>query len=87
MEDIIVTYNVPHSEPFGFLIVLFISVTGLNTGSYLASFIFTYLGWREDWTCRFPRPILPAHIALALRPGKQGRNFPCEKESPREVPF
>jgi Ni/Fe-hydrogenase subunit HybB-like protein len=47
MEDIIVTYNVSHSEPFGFLIVLFISVTGLNTGSYLASFIFTYLGRKE----------------------------------------
>ncbi len=47
MEDIIVTYNVAHSEPFGFLIVLFISATGLNAGSYLASFIFTYLGKKE----------------------------------------
>lgn len=47
MEDVIVTYNVAHSEPFGFLIVLFISVTGLNAGSYLASFIFTYFGKRE----------------------------------------
>jgi len=47
MEDIIVTYNVAHQEPFGFLIVLFIAVTGLNAGSYLASFIFTYLGKRE----------------------------------------
>jgi len=47
MEDIIVTYNVQHSEPFGFLIVLFISLTGLNAGSYLASFIFTYLGRKE----------------------------------------
>ena len=47
MEDIIVTYNVHHSDPFGFLIVLFISVTGLNAGSYLASVIFTHLGKKE----------------------------------------
>jgi Ni/Fe-hydrogenase subunit HybB-like protein len=47
MEDILVTYNVHHSVPFGFLIVLFISVTGLNAGSYLASVIFTYLGKKE----------------------------------------
>jgi Ni/Fe-hydrogenase subunit HybB-like protein len=47
MEDIIVTYNIAHRDPFGFLIVLFIAVTGLNAGSYLASFIFTYLGKKE----------------------------------------
>jgi len=47
MENVIVTYNVSHSDPFGFLIVLFIAVTGLNAGSYLASFIFTYLGKKE----------------------------------------
>ncbi len=47
MEDLLVTYNVAHQEPFGFLIVLFIAVTGLNAGSYLASFIFTYLGKKE----------------------------------------
>jgi len=47
MENIIVTYNVSHADPFGFLIVLFIAVTGLNAGSYLASFIFTYLGKKE----------------------------------------
>ena len=47
MEDILVTYNVSHAEPFGFLIVLFISITGLNAGSYMASFIFTYLGKKE----------------------------------------
>jgi Ni/Fe-hydrogenase subunit HybB-like protein len=47
MEDIIVTYSVPQVEPFRFLIVLFISVTGLSAGSYLASFIFTYLGKKE----------------------------------------
>ncbi len=47
MEDIIITYSVPQVEPFGFLIVLFISVTGLSAGSYLASYIFTYLGKKE----------------------------------------
>src|SRR3974377_1515978 len=47
MEDILVTYSIAHQEPFGFLIVLFISITGLNAGSYLASFIFTYVGKRE----------------------------------------
>ena len=47
MENIIVTYNVSHADPFGFLIVLFIAVTGLNAGSYLASFIFTYIGKKE----------------------------------------
>ena len=47
MENIIVTYDISHTEPFGFLIVLFIAVTGLNAGSYLASFIFTYLGKKE----------------------------------------
>lgn len=47
MEDILVTYSVAHPDPFGFLIVLFIAVTGLNAGSYLASFIFTYLGKKE----------------------------------------
>jgi Ni/Fe-hydrogenase subunit HybB-like protein len=47
MEDIIVTYNVAHQEAFGFLIVLFISVTGLNAGSYLASVVFTHLGKKE----------------------------------------
>ena len=47
MENIIVTYNVSHADPFGFLIVLFIAVTGLNAGSYLASFIFAYLGKKE----------------------------------------
>lgn len=47
MEDIIVLYNVPHPEPFGFLITLFVSVTGLNSGSYIASFIFTYLGKKD----------------------------------------
>ena len=47
MEDILVTYNVVHSQSFGYLIVLFISITGLNAGSYLASFIFTYLGKKE----------------------------------------
>jgi tetrathionate reductase subunit C len=47
MEDVIVTYSVAHQDPFGFLIVLFIAVTGLNAGSYLASFIFTYLGKKE----------------------------------------
>ncbi len=47
MEDVFVTYNVAHSEPFGFLIVLFILVTGLNAGGYLASFIFTYFGKKE----------------------------------------
>jgi Ni/Fe-hydrogenase subunit HybB-like protein len=47
MTDIIVTYDVQHSVAFGFLIVLFISVTGLNAGSYLASVIFTYLNKKE----------------------------------------
>ncbi len=47
MEDLLVTYNVAHQEPFGFLIVLFVAVTGLNAGSYLASFVFTYLGKKE----------------------------------------
>ncbi len=47
MEEFAVTYSVPQTEPFGFLIVLFISITGLNSGSYLASFIFTCLGKKE----------------------------------------
>lgn len=47
MNEITLTYNVEHAVPFGFLIVLFISVTGLNAGSYLASVIFTYIGKRE----------------------------------------
>ena len=47
MEDVIVTYSVPHRDPFGFLIALFIAVTGLNAGSYLASFIFACQGKRE----------------------------------------
>jgi Ni/Fe-hydrogenase subunit HybB-like protein len=47
MEEVNVIYNIPQSGPFGFLIVLFISVTGLNAGSYVASFIFTYLGRKE----------------------------------------
>lgn len=47
MDDIIVTYNVHYPAPFGLLIVLFTSFTGLNSGSYLASVIFTYLGKRE----------------------------------------
>ena len=47
MENIIVTYDVHHSVAFGFLIVLFISATGLNAGCYLASVIFTYLNKKE----------------------------------------
>ncbi|MDI6752907.1 MAG: polysulfide reductase NrfD [Thermodesulfobacteriota bacterium] len=47
MTDILVTYNVYHPAPFGFLTTLFISVTGLNAGSYLASVIFIYLGKKE----------------------------------------
>jgi Ni/Fe-hydrogenase subunit HybB-like protein len=47
MDNIILTYDVAHSEPFGILIVLFIALTGLNAGSYLASFIFTYFGRKE----------------------------------------
>ncbi len=47
MGDIIVTYNVPQVEPFGFLIGLFISVTGLSAGSYLASYIFAFIGKKE----------------------------------------
>ena len=47
MTDVFVTYNVAHAAPFGFLIVLFTSITGLNAGSYLASVIFTYLGKKE----------------------------------------
>ncbi len=47
MSEVIVTYTVDHAVPFGFLIVLFISITGLNAGSYLASVIFTYIGKRE----------------------------------------
>ena len=47
MHEIIVTYNVAHAAPFRFLIVLFISITGLNAGSYLASVIFTYIGKKE----------------------------------------
>ncbi len=47
MSDIIITYDVHHATSFGPLIVLFIAVTGLNVGSYLASVIFTYLGKRE----------------------------------------
>jgi tetrathionate reductase subunit C len=47
MENLIVTYSVPQVEPFRFLIVLFISVTGLSAGCYLASFLFTYLGKKE----------------------------------------
>jgi len=47
MDDVLVTYNVQHVVPFGFLIVLFTSITGLNAGSYLASVIFTYIGKKE----------------------------------------
>lgn len=47
MTDILVIYNVQHPEPFGFLIVLFTSITGLNSGSYLASVVFIYLGKKE----------------------------------------
>ena len=47
MTDIIVTYSVEHAAPFGFLIVLFTSITGLNAGSYLASVIFTCIGKKE----------------------------------------
>jgi Ni/Fe-hydrogenase subunit HybB-like protein len=47
MTDITVTYNVHHIASFGFLIVLFVSITGLNAGSYLASVIFTYIGKKE----------------------------------------
>ncbi|HEX7372994.1 MAG TPA: NrfD/PsrC family molybdoenzyme membrane anchor subunit [Thermodesulfobacteriota bacterium] len=47
MSDIIITSDVHHATSFGPLIVLFIAVTGLNAGSYLASVIFTYLGKRE----------------------------------------
>jgi len=47
MTDVFVTYNVYHVAPFGFLIVLFVSITGLNAGSYLASVIFTYSGKKE----------------------------------------
>jgi len=47
MSEVIVTYTVDHAVPFGFLIVLFISITGLNAGSYLASVIFTYIGKKE----------------------------------------
>jgi Ni/Fe-hydrogenase subunit HybB-like protein len=47
MSDIIVTYDVHHAAPFGYLIVLFISITGLNAGCYLASVIFTYIGKKE----------------------------------------
>lgn len=47
MSEIIVIYNVQNPVPFGFFIVLFTSITGLNSGSYLASFVFTYLGKKE----------------------------------------
>jgi len=47
MSEITVTYNVHHAASFGFWVVLFISFTGLNAGSYLASLIFTYIGKKE----------------------------------------
>jgi len=47
MSEITVIYNVQHPVPFGFLIVLFTSITGLNSGSYLASVVFTYLEKKE----------------------------------------
>ena len=47
MNDIIVTYDVNHAISFGPLIVLFIAVTGLSAGSYLASVVFTHLGKKE----------------------------------------
>ncbi len=47
MEDILVIYDVAHGQPFGFLITLFVSVTGLNAGCFLASYIFTYFGKKE----------------------------------------
>lgn len=47
MTEVLVTYNVVHAAPFGFLTTLFISITGLNAGSYLASVIFIYIGKKE----------------------------------------
>lgn len=47
MNDMITNYNVFHATPFGFLVGLFIAITGLNAGSYLASLVFTYIGKRE----------------------------------------
>ncbi len=47
MDEFTLTYTVEHAAPFGFLIVLFISFTGMNAGSYLASVIFTHIGKKE----------------------------------------
>jgi Ni/Fe-hydrogenase subunit HybB-like protein len=47
MSDIILTYDVHHAAPFGSLIVLFIAVTGLSAGAYLASVVFAHLGKKE----------------------------------------
>jgi len=47
MSDILITYDVHHAAPFGPLIVLFIAVTGLNAGAYLASVVFAHLGRKE----------------------------------------
>jgi tetrathionate reductase subunit C len=47
MIDILTTYDVHHAAPFGPLIVLFIAVTGLNSGAYLASVVFAHLGRKE----------------------------------------
>lgn len=47
MDDITVIYNISHEVPFGTLIALFTSLTGLNAGSYLASVVFIYIGKKE----------------------------------------
>jgi Ni/Fe-hydrogenase subunit HybB-like protein len=47
MTDILITYDVHHAAPFGSLIVLFIAVTGLSAGAYLASVVFAHLGKKE----------------------------------------
>jgi len=47
MNDLISSYDIHHATPFGPLIVLFIALTGLNAGCYLASVVFTHLGKRE----------------------------------------
>jgi tetrathionate reductase subunit C len=47
MSDILTTYDVHHAAPFGPLIVLFIALTGLNAGAYLASVVFAHIGKKE----------------------------------------
>jgi tetrathionate reductase subunit C len=48
MNEISVLYDVSHAHPFGYLTVLFIALTGLNAGSYLASFFFV-LSNKKDY--------------------------------------